>query len=92
MTFSIGLQSVACLLYRAVRADAGEHVLQRAAFRGMVEHVICRHDRHTLPGAKIGEAGNPFPITAMIGIAGRHIDVAWRACREPFQDFGKGRV
>ena len=50
MTLGIGLQGKARLTNAAPKTDAGHHVLQRAAIRQVIEHVVGRHHRQRQVG------------------------------------------
>ena len=51
-------------------ADAGEHVLQRAAFGGVVEDVADRDRRDFVFAGELGDAFDVALIVAAVGDAG----------------------
>ena len=48
----VGFEPQARLVDRAFLADAGQHVLQRAAVRRVIEHIVGRDDRRAEPFAE----------------------------------------
>ena len=69
VTLGIGLQPVAGRVDGAVLANAGHHVLQGAAFRRVVEHVIDGHEGRARLGRKLCQPAEVFPVAARIGVA-----------------------
>ena len=69
VTLGIGLKPVAGRVDGAVLANAGHHVLQGAAFRRVVEHVIDGHEGRARLGRKLCQPAEVFPVAARVGVA-----------------------
>ena len=73
----IAIEPEAGLVDGAGLADAGENILQAAARRLMVEHVVGRDERNSRGFGEGGETMKPFRIAAMEAIRGGEIDAAF---------------
>ena len=58
MTLGIGVEPPAGLVDRQMLADAGEHVLQRAPVRMVVEHVVDGDQRHARGARQLGASAS----------------------------------
>ena len=73
MPLGVGFQLEAGLADGRLLAHAGEHVLQRAAVRRVVEHVAGSDERRAATRCQRGERGDARPIIAAIGVARRQV-------------------
>ena len=89
----IGLEPPAGRLDAHVLADAGDDVLQHAAPRLVIEHIVAGEHRHAGAMGEVGEAIEPFPVAAGKA-AGRPEPHPPRAMRRqpPQHGFGSGPV
>ena len=74
MALGVGREPQAGLADAHALADAGQHVLERASVRGVIEHVPRRHEGHAAPSPQRVERGNVRAIVATIGVRGREIE------------------
>ena len=75
MALGIGSEPEAGLIDRAVLADAGEHVLERAARRAVIEHVVGRDQIETGALGQRGEHRETLDIIAAIAMLGSEIAI-----------------
>jgi hypothetical protein len=73
MALGIGGKTVASFANCAAFADAGQHVLQRASLRQVIEHVIGRDERQPGRRAESSKTGKALRIIAAIEVVGGKI-------------------
>ena len=70
----IGFEAQARVVDRAFLADAGEHVLQRAAMRRVIEHATGGDEGNADARGEIGERGDAGAIVAAIRMPRREVE------------------
>ncbi len=78
MPLGIGFEREPRLGKSAFLADAGEHVLQRAPVRRVIEHRIGGDQGDASARGELGERGDAGPVVAAIGMTRREIEVSER--------------
>jgi hypothetical protein len=81
MPLGIGLEAEARFVNGAFLADAGEHVLQLASMRGVVEHGIGGNEAQAYAACELGECFDAGAIIAAIGVARGEVESRLRAKR-----------
>ena len=66
MTLGIAVQKEACIMDRAMLADAGEDVLQYPAFGQMSMHIVDRDERDKEAFGDPGKSRNTLIVIAII--------------------------
>ena len=89
MALGIRLQAEARRLHRAAFPDTGQHVLQRAPGRRVIERVLGRHQGHAGPVRQGGQFTQPGPVTAAHVMAGGQVEpvppISPQAMQERFE-------
>jgi hypothetical protein len=92
MPLGIATKPEARLVYGARLADAGEHILQAAARRIMIEDVVGRDEGHARGFGEDGQTMKPFRLVAKEAMGGGEIDAAFELRRQilqmPLKAFG----
>ena len=68
MPLRIGLKTKSCLAKRTFFANAGEHVLERATFRRMIEHGAGGDERDAGAGGERCGSFDPYTVIAAIAV------------------------
>ena len=85
MPLGIAMKPEARLVDPARRADAGEHILQAAPRRIMIEDVVGRDEGHARGFGKRGQTMKPFRLVAKEAMGGGEIDAAFEMRRQILQ-------
>ena len=83
MALGIGFEPEAGFGNRALLADAGEHVGERAALGMVIEHVVGGDERRADVGGELVQGGKALGFVAAIVMAGREICAPARGPRQP---------
>ena len=89
MPLGIGLQQVAGCRHRRLVADRGHHIVQRAALRGMIKHLVGGEERQAVCLRERIKPGNPGEVIAGIEIAGGQIAQARQPGDQVREELGK---
>jgi hypothetical protein len=88
VALGVGLEQKASPADRHLLADAGEHILERAAVRRVVEQVLDRDDRGARLPAERVEVGQPGTVVGAVSASGGEVD-GDRPSGDRAQDLGE---
>ncbi len=93
VAFRIGLKPPADGLDGGLLANAGEHILQRAARGVMIQHLVGGEQRHMGRQREMMQPRQTAPVVAAVQQARRQPHAIGAALPQPVQDFqGAGRL
>jgi len=85
MPLGIAMKPEARLVDGACLADAGEHILQAAARRIVIEDVVGRDEGHARGFGEGGQTMKPFCLVVKEAMGGGEIDAAFELSRQILQ-------
>ena len=87
IAFGIGLEALADGIDRGLLADAGQHILQRAARGIVIQHLVGRQQRHACDVSDALQPRQTAPVVAAIQQARGQPHAIGAAALQPVQNF-----